>query len=225
MEVASPSSSRRRNSPGSSAVVASSVAGYRFVTVATLYLPPAGLLSALVRRRTVTGTRAYHPSRARCRRTTTVTLPPGPATPRAVQAAYALTVARRGVRQMRERYGDAFTVNVPIFGRALVISDPAEIRQLFLAGPDDVDNLASNLGRVLGPGSLFALAGEAHHRQRKLLVPPFHGRRLAAYEKVVEDETVRELASWPHGRPFATLPSMMRITLNVILRAVFGAEG
>jgi len=156
---------------------------------------------------------------------TTVTLPPGPATPRAVQAAYALTVARRGVRQMRERYGDAFTVNVPIFGRALVISDPAEIRQLFLAGPDDVDNLASNLGRVLGPGSLFALAGEAHHRQRKLLVPPFHGRRLAAYEKVVEDETVRELASWPHGRPFATLPSMMRITLNVILRAVFGAEG
>ncbi|OLB64838.1 MAG: cytochrome P450 [Actinobacteria bacterium 13_2_20CM_2_72_6] len=156
---------------------------------------------------------------------TTVTLPPGPTTPRAVQAAYALTVARRGVRQMRERYGDAFTVNVPIFGRALVISDPAEIRQLFLAGPDDVDNLASNLGRVLGPGSLFALAGEAHHRQRKLLVPPFHGRRLAAYEKVVEDETVRELASWPHGRPFATLPSMMRITLNVILRAVFGAEG
>jgi cytochrome P450 len=156
---------------------------------------------------------------------TSVTLPPGPSTPRAVQAAYALTVPRRGVRQMRERYGDAFTINVPIFGRAVVISDPAEIKQLFLAGSDVVDNLESNLGRVLGPGSLFALAGEEHHRQRKLLVPPFHGRRLGAYEKVIEDETVRELASWPQGRAFATLPSMMRITLNVILRAVFGAEG
>src|SRR5437879_3296482 len=156
---------------------------------------------------------------------TSVTLPPGPSTPRAVQAAYALTVPRRGVRQMRERYGDAFTVNVPIFGRAVVISDPAEIKQLFLAGSDIVDNLESNLGRVLGPGSLFALAGEEHHRQRKLLVPPFHGRRLGAYEKVIEDETVRELASWPRGRAFATLPSMMRITLNAILRAVFGAEG
>jgi cytochrome P450 len=114
---------------------------------------------------------------------------------------------------------------VPIFGRAVVISDPAEVRQLFRSGPEVVDNLDRNLGRVLGPGSLFALGGEAHRRQRKLLVPPFHGRRLAAYESIVERETVRELASWPRGRAFATLPSMMRITLNVILRAVFGAEG
>jgi cytochrome P450 len=142
-----------------------------------------------------------------------------------VQGAYALIVPRRGMRQMRARYGDAFTVNVPIFGRAVVISDPAEIKQLFLAGSDVVDNLESNLGRVLGPGSLFALAGAEHHRQRRLLVPPFHGRRLAAYGKVVEDETLRELASWPEDRAFPTLPSMMRITLNVILRAVFGAEG
>lgn len=156
---------------------------------------------------------------------TGVTLPPGPSTPRFVQGAYALTVPLRGMRQMRERYGDAFTVNVPIFGRALVISDPAEVRQLFLAGSGTVDNLDRNLGRVLGPGSLFALSGDEHHRQRRLLIPPFHGRRLAAYEKTVEDETVREMASWPRDRPFATLPSMTRITLNVILRAVFGAEG
>jgi cytochrome P450 len=129
------------------------------------------------------------------------------------------------MHRMRERYGDAFTVNVPIFGRAVVISDPAEIKQLFTTSPDLADNLDQNLGRVLGPGSLFALAGEEHRKQRKLLIPPFHGRRLAAYEQIVEDETVRELASWPYGRAFATLPSMMRITLNAILRAVFGAEG
>jgi cytochrome P450 family 138 len=154
-----------------------------------------------------------------------MTLPPGPSTPRAVQGAYALTVAQRGMRRMRDRYGDAFTVNVPIFGRAVVVSDPAEVKQLFLASADVADHLDRNLGRVLGPGSLFALAGEDHHRQRRLLVPPFHGRRLVAYEKIVEEETVRELASWPQGRAFATLPSMMRITLNIILRAVFGSGG
>lgn len=156
---------------------------------------------------------------------TTVTLPPGPSTSRAVQGAYALTVPRRGVRQMRERYGDAFTVNVPIFGQAVVISDPAEVKRLFTAGSELVDNVEPNLGRILGSGSLFALTGDEHRQQRKLLVPPFHGRRLAAYEQIVEQETVRELASWPQDREFPTLPSMMRITLNVILRAVFGAEG
>ncbi len=153
------------------------------------------------------------------------TLPPGPAVPRAVQGAYALTQPLRGMRRLKERYGDAFTVDVPIFGNAVVLANPAEIKQLFTAGPDLVDNLEVNLGRVLGPRSLFALSGDEHKRQRKLLVPPFHGRRLAAYERIVEEETVRELASWPEGKAFATLPSMMRITLNAILRAVFGAEG
>ncbi|MFB9685122.1 cytochrome P450 [Amycolatopsis plumensis] len=153
------------------------------------------------------------------------TLPPGPTAPRAVQGAYALTQPLRGMRRLKDRYGDAFTVNVPIFGNAVVISSPAEIKQLFTSGPELVDNLEVNLGRVLGPRSMFALSGDEHKRQRKLLVPPFHGRRLAAYEKIVEEETVRELASWPEDTAFATLPSMMRITLNAILRAVFGAEG
>lgn len=156
---------------------------------------------------------------------TTGTLPPGSTAPRWAQGAYALSMPQRGMRRLRDRYGDTFTVDVPIFGRSVVISEPAEVKQLFQAGTDDVDNLERNLGRVLGPGSLFAREGEDHRRQRKLLVPPFHGRRLAAYERIVEEETVREMAGWPQGRAFATLPSMMRITLNVILRAVFGAEG
>ena len=157
--------------------------------------------------------------------TSSATLPPGPTAPRAVQGAYALTQPLRGMRRLKDRYGDAFTVNVPIFGKAVVISGPAEIKQLFTSGPELVDNLEVNLGRVLGPRSMFALSGDEHKRQRKLLVPPFHGRRLAAYEKIVEEETERELASWPENKAFATLPSMMRITLNAILRAVFGAEG
>ena len=156
---------------------------------------------------------------------TTATLPPGPSYPRAVQVTYALATSQHGVWRMRERYGDAFTINLPILGRALVISRPDEVRQLFLAGRDLVDPLDSNLGRVLGAGSLFALGGDEHRRRRKLLIPPFHGRRLAAYEKIMEEEAAREISSWPHGRPFATMPSLLRITLNVILRAVFGAEG
>jgi cytochrome P450 family 138 len=157
--------------------------------------------------------------------TATVKLPPGPKTPGLVQGTVAVTAQRRGIPRLRERYGDAFTVKVPGFGQIVVISDPGQVRQLFLAGPEVAENLDQNLGRVLGPGSMFALTGERHRKERKLLVPPFHGRRLAAYERITEEETERELASWPEGRPFAVMPSTMRITVNVILRAVFGATG
>ena len=102
---------------------------------------------------------------------------------------------------------------------------PADIRQLFMTSPEIADNLGVNLGRILGPNSFFAITGEEHKRQRKLLFPPFHGRRLRAYEAIVAEEAEREMATWPQGREFATLASMMRITLNAILRAVFGADG
>jgi cytochrome P450 len=129
------------------------------------------------------------------------------------------------MRHLKAKYGSAFMVNIPMFGSAVVLSDPDEVKQLFTSPPELIDNFELNLGRVLGPGSFFALTGDEHKRQRKLLVPPFHGRRLATYELIIEEEAVREMASWPEGREFATLESMMRITLNVILRAVFGAEG
>src|SRR5579875_4137427 len=154
-----------------------------------------------------------------------VTLPPGPSLPRAVQGAIAIAAPLWAMRRLRERYGSAFTLDLPIFGRAVVISDPAEVKQLFTASPAVADTLDINLGRVLGPGSLFALRDEAHRQRRKLLVPPFHGRRLGVYEAIIEQEAGRARASWPEGREFPTLDSMMRITLNAILRAVFGAEG
>ncbi|RMI31282.1 cytochrome P450 [Nocardia stercoris] len=155
----------------------------------------------------------------------TTTLPDGPATPEFVQGVQLLFRRTHTVRRLHERYGSAVTVRHPRFGRSVVLSDPAEVRALFTAGPDQVDNIAVNLGEFLGPGSLFALRGKEHRAERKLLTPPFHGRRLAVYEDLIEQEAVAEMASWPQGREFATMPSMMRITLNVILRAVFGAEG
>lgn len=155
----------------------------------------------------------------------TVRLPPGPSLPRAVQGAGFIASRRRMFRALSRRYGRVFTVNVPLFGRAVVVSDPALVRQLFLASTDLVGNIEPNLGRVLGPGSFFNLDGDEHKRQRKLLVPPLHGRRMAGYESIIEEEALREMAGWPQGEPFGTLAPMMRITLNVILRAVFGAEG
>ena len=152
-------------------------------------------------------------------------LPPGPKTWPLVQGAVGFAAPHRGIARLRDRYGDAFTVNIPGFGQIVVISDPGQVRKLFLAGPDVAENLDRNLGRVLGPGSMFALTGERHRKERKLLVPPFHGRRLAAYERITAEEAEREMASWPSGRAFAVMPSMMRITVNVILRAVFGATG
>jgi cytochrome P450 family 138 len=154
-----------------------------------------------------------------------VKLPPGPPLPRAVQGVLALADRRIALQMMRRRYGSTFTIDVPIYGQLVVISDPSHIRQLFRTAPDIADTTDANLGRVMGPNSMFALTGDRHRAQRKLLTPSFNGRRLAAYEAIIEREAVDEFATWPEDQTVAAMPSMMRITLNVILRAVFGADG
>ena len=153
-----------------------------------------------------------------------VTLPDGPSLPRFVQGGIAIAAPLWMMRRLHERYGSAFRINIPVFGDAVVISEPAEVKQLFMTGPEIADILDVNLGLVLGPNSFFAISGDAHRKQRKLLAPPFHGRRLRAYEAIIEEEAIREMAAWPEGQEFATLGPMMRITLNAILRAVFGAD-
>jgi cytochrome P450 len=135
-----------------------------------------------------------------------------------------LTARHRAVASIGRRYGNAFTVKLPIFGETVVISDPVLIKDLFTTNSDLVGR-ASNLGTVLGPGSTFSLDGDEHRARRKLLVPPFHGKRMVGYEAIVEDEVMREIANWPEGQEFETLEPMMRITLNAILRTVFGAQG
>jgi cytochrome P450 len=112
-----------------------------------------------------------------------------------------------------------------LFGRLVVVADPQLAKELFTANPDDVGNIQPNLSRVLGSGSVFALDGAEHRKRRRLLTPPFHGRSIKNYEKIFEEETLRETANWPEEQAFPTLEPMMRITLNAILRAVFGAEG
>ncbi len=153
-----------------------------------------------------------------------VRLPPGPPIPTAVMGVGFLTARHRAVAAVGRRYGSAFTLKLPMFGETVVISDPVLIKDLFTTSGDLLVR-AANLGTVLGPGSTFSLGGDEHRARRKLLVPPFHGKRMAGYEMIVEEEVKREVASWPEGREFETLQPMMRITLNAILRTVFGAQG
>jgi cytochrome P450 family 138 len=152
-------------------------------------------------------------------------IPPGPRLPRAVQGLLFVTARRRTMAALRRRYGATYTMSLPLFGDTVMTSDPVLIKQLFTTSTDVAGNMANNLGSVLGPGSSFALDGEEHRRQRKLLTPPFAGRKMRAYEGIIEEETLRESETWPLGTRFPVMEPMMRITLNAILRAVFGAEG
>lgn len=154
-----------------------------------------------------------------------VKLPPRPPIPKPLLGV-AFAISRRWtVGQLARRYGAVFTLDVPVFGRTVVVGEPQLAKQLFMANTDDVGNIQPNLSRILGPGSVFALDGTEHRRRRRLLTPPFHGKSVTNYEKIFEEETLRESANWPQGQAFPTLEPMMRITLNAILRAVFGADG
>ncbi|WP_433598035.1 cytochrome P450 [Nocardia sp. CA-135953] len=96
-----------------------------------------------------------------------------------LQAIEVMASRTRAWRRLHRRYGSAFTVYLPRFGRIVVLSEPAEVKALFTANSDVADNVDVDLGQFLGPGSLFSLRGAEHRKQRKLLTPPFHGRRLA----------------------------------------------
>lgn len=127
---------------------------------------------------------------------------------------------------LRSRFGDAFTMQLPLLGESLVVSHPELVRQTFQAPPDALTFGDENpLGAVLGPGSLFSMDGEQHLAERRLILPAFHGRRMQGYEPLIEREALRELERWPVAREFPSMPAFMRITLHAILRTVFGAEG
>lgn len=152
-------------------------------------------------------------------------LPPTPGIPNAVLRASFMVARRQTTDWLTRHYGRCFSLRIPVFGDSVFISDPALTKQIFTTSPEVLYNIQPNLSRLLGPGSVFALDGVEHRVRRKLLTPPFHGKSIKAYEQIVVEETVREIASWPDGREFETLEPMMHITLNIILRAIFGADG
>jgi cytochrome P450 len=126
----------------------------------------------------------------------------------------------------RRRYGETFTLRILRAGQMVFISDPPSLKRLF--GADRRNTIAPGrnviLRPILGDQSLLLQEGAEHLRRRKLMLPPFHGERMRAYEAVMAQATDREVDSWPVGTEFRLHPSMQAITLEVILSAVFGVE-
>jgi cytochrome P450 len=131
-----------------------------------------------------------------------------------------------GVLQRLEReYGDPFLVPNPS-GPMAFTGHPDGVRTIFTADPDTLDVFAAErLAPFFGAASLVLVAGARHKRDRKLLTPPFHGARMRAYGRIMVEIAERAAARWPRDRPFSMLETAQSISLDVILRAVFGVEG
>ncbi len=153
-----------------------------------------------------------------------VRLPPPVRLPKIVQGVALVAAMCEVIAGLGRRHGGAYTLNLPIWGQTVVVSDPALVKDLFSTSSDLAER-PTDLGEVFGPGSTFSLTGDEQLKRRKLVLPPFHGKRVINYERIIEEEVLREIATWPEGREFETLEPMNRITLNTILRAVFGADG
>ena len=106
-------------------------------------------------------------------------------------------------------------------------SHPDHVRSLFTAKPEQAPSLTgeSPLRPIVGPDSVLTAVGPRHMRQRKLLLPPFHGEAIEAYTQMIADATEREIDRWPVGEPMALAPRMQAITLDVIMAGIFGVEG
>ena len=151
--------------------------------------------------------------------------PPAVRSPSLVQGIGFAFFRRRAMRRWIKRHGRVFEIDVPFFGRTVVVSDPALVRTVCTAGADQLIDVQPNMSNLFGRGSMFALDGHAHRERRRLLTPAVHGRSLTDLGTVIEEETLRESATWPEHREFRILEAMNRITLNVILRTIFGPDG
>jgi len=153
--------------------------------------------------------------------------PPVVPLPRAAQM---LRFSQRQIEYVfgaRRRLGDTFRMRTAMPGGPVVTSHPDHVRSLFTAKPELAPSLTgeSPLRPILGTGSVLTSLGDRHMRQRKLLLPPFHGEAIARYTAMIAEATEREIDSWPLNRPFAIAPRMQAITLDVIMAGIFGIEG
>jgi cytochrome P450 len=153
-----------------------------------------------------------------------VTLPAGPSAPPVVQTLRWLLRPVSFLEACRRRYGDVFSVQFLGFTTPMVmLSDPDAIRELYANAEHELPpGRTLALLPILGPRSLLLLEGRDHLARRRVMLPPFHGARMRAYEDTVREVVARDVADWPEGEPFAVHPRMQRVTLEVILRAVFG---
>ena len=130
------------------------------------------------------------------------------------------------MRSCAETYGNAFTIRFIATPPMVFVSEPAAIRQVFTGDPANLQAGRANrvLKPIVGSNSILMLDGARHRRERKLLMPPFHGERMRLYSRMMCEIVDRSIDSWPIGTSFPIHPKMQEITLDIILRAVFGVS-
>jgi cytochrome P450 len=153
-------------------------------------------------------------------------IPPGPSYPSLIQSIGFWKRPLGFLERNRARYGKRFTVRLPLTPPFVMVSDPGEIKQVFTAPPDVLHpgEGARVLEPVVGTNSVILLDEAAHLEQRKLMLPAFHGERMERLSDLISEVAEREVASWPREEPIEIAPRMQRLTLEIILRAVFGLD-
>jgi cytochrome P450 family 135 len=154
------------------------------------------------------------------------TLPPGPKLPTALSTYLFWQQMPRVLPRYQQRYGDVFSMSVMPFGKVVMLADPELIKQV-VTGPPDVFKAGASNGRflapVLGKRGVLVLDEDEHLDTRKLLLPAFHGDAIRAYEQVIRDVTEQRIAHWQVGEQVSMHDESRAITIEIILRAVFGA--
>ena len=153
-------------------------------------------------------------------------LPPGPPYPRPLQTLGWGFRPGPFMERCQRRYGDMFTLKIASEGTWVFVTHPDAVKQVFTGDPRLLHAGEGNqvLMPLLGQNSVLLLDEDPHMRQRKLMLPPFHGERMRAYRDVMTSVTEAELERWPRGDPLELWPRMQAITLEVIVRTVFGVS-
>jgi cytochrome P450 len=153
-------------------------------------------------------------------------LPPGPRYPALIQGVGYWTRPLAFLERCRARYGPRFTIRLPAAPPFVMLTRSEEIKEVFTAPADALapGRGARVLEPVVGSTSVILLDGDAHMEQRRLMLPAFHGERMERLAGLVEAVTEREVAGWPADRPIELHPRLAQLTLEIILRAVFGLE-
>ncbi len=153
-------------------------------------------------------------------------LPPGPRAPRALQMMATWTRPAASMERLRRKFGKRITVKLPFQPPFVILSDPAEIKELLQAPPDVIHpgEGARILEPIVGRKSVILLDEDEHLEQRKLMLPAFHGEKMQRLVGLMTELTEREVDGWPREQPVKLHPRLQRLTLEIILRAVFGLE-
>jgi cytochrome P450 len=153
-------------------------------------------------------------------------LPPGPRQPAAIQTLGWWSRPQSFMERCRARYGKRFTIRLLSTPPFVMLSDPGDVKELFTAPPDVLHpgEGARILEPVVGKNSVILLDEDPHLSQRRLMLPAFHGEKMERLTGVMREVAEREAASWPRDEPVALHPRLQALTMEVILRAVFGLD-